>query len=154
MVCLTTYSSHKKEAPFIPEQNYDDTPLEGQGGFAESDRKKKEGQCMGVTPLWAERGGVGPALGPDDKRPDERAGERLGVDRLDYYGIESLKAQEITIADGRVPAQKARVIKTVDEISLIRQACAIADIALLGPGTPSSPELPKTSFSPSSQPPT
>ena len=52
------------------------------------------------------------------------------MDRLDYYGIESLKAQEITIADGRVPAQKARVIKTVDEISLIRQACAIADIAI------------------------
>ena len=58
------------------------------------------------------------------------AGERLGVDRLDMHLLESLRAQEINLVDGRVPMDKARVIKTVDEISLIRQACAIADVAI------------------------
>ena len=37
-------------APFIPEQNYDDTPLEGQGGFAESDRRRKKGSVWELLP--------------------------------------------------------------------------------------------------------
>ena len=43
------------------------------------------------------------------------AGERLGVDRLDMHLLESLRAQEINLVDGRLPMDKARVIKTVDE---------------------------------------
>ena len=58
------------------------------------------------------------------------AGERLGIDRMDFYCSESLKAHEIEIADGRIPIERARSIKTEDEVSLIRQACAIADIAI------------------------
>ena len=58
------------------------------------------------------------------------SGEQLGVDRLDVYSLESLRAQEIQVADGRVPFEKARAIKTQDEVSLIRQACAIADVAI------------------------
>lgn len=58
------------------------------------------------------------------------AGERLGVDKLDFYSLASLQNQQIQIADARVPIEKARVIKTSDEVSLIRQACAIADVAI------------------------
>ncbi|MFQ5875940.1 MAG: M24 family metallopeptidase, partial [Dehalococcoidia bacterium] len=57
-------------------------------------------------------------------------GERLGIDRLDFYAAEVMRAREIPLADGRVPIEKARAIKTQDEVSLIRQACAIADIAI------------------------
>ncbi len=57
-------------------------------------------------------------------------GQRLGIDRMDFYSSESLKAHEIEIADGRIPIERARSIKTQDEVVLIRQACAIADIAI------------------------
>ena len=58
------------------------------------------------------------------------AGERLGFDRLDYVALEALNIEEIELADGRVPLEKARAIKTQDEVSLIRQACAVADVAI------------------------
>ena len=58
------------------------------------------------------------------------SGQRLGVDKLDFYSMESLRVQEIEVADARVPLEKARAIKTEDEVFLIRQACAIADIAI------------------------
>ena len=54
----------------------------------------------------------------------------IGVDKLDYFSMTALQEQSITIADARVPIEKARSIKTVDEVSLIRQSCAIADIAV------------------------
>ena len=57
-------------------------------------------------------------------------GERIGVDKLDFYSMTALQEQSITIADARVPVEKARSIKTEDEVSLIRQSCAIADIAI------------------------
>ena len=58
------------------------------------------------------------------------AGERLGVDKLDFYSMQSLQAQAIEIADARVPLEKARAVKTRDEVALIRQACAVADVAI------------------------
>ena len=57
-------------------------------------------------------------------------GQRLGVDRLDYYSVEALRSQEIRIADAREPFERARSIKTQDEISLMRQSAAIADVAI------------------------
>ena len=123
----------REGAPFIPEEHYDGGTLEGQGGFAESENRRKKGsfwEFMGcgrnveeAARLWGRNIG-------DQMNELGIAGERLGVDKLDFYSGESLKAQEITIADGRVPMEKARIIKTVDEISLIRQACAIADVAI------------------------
>ena len=83
--------------------------------------------------MWTKRGGGGRLFGVgirDAMNELGIAGERLGVDRLDMHLLESLRAQEINVVDGRVPMDKARVIKTVDEISLIRQACAIADVAI------------------------
>ena len=58
------------------------------------------------------------------------ADARIGVDKLDYFSMDALQTQAITIADARIPLEKARSIKTEDEVSLIRQSCAIADIAI------------------------
>jgi Xaa-Pro aminopeptidase len=58
------------------------------------------------------------------------ARERLGVDKLDFYSMEALRACSIELADARVPLEKARAIKTRDEVALIRQACAVADVAI------------------------
>ena len=58
------------------------------------------------------------------------AGERLGVDRLDFHSMSALQSRGIEIEDARVPTELARSIKTEDEVALIRQSCAIADIAI------------------------
>ncbi|MBI2467365.1 MAG: aminopeptidase P family protein [Candidatus Rokubacteria bacterium] len=56
--------------------------------------------------------------------------ERIGIDRLDFIGFEALRTQQIRLADARVPIEKARAIKTQDELTLIRQACAVADVGI------------------------
>ncbi|MGH7320367.1 MAG: M24 family metallopeptidase [Candidatus Rokuibacteriota bacterium] len=57
-------------------------------------------------------------------------GERIGIDRLDFVGFEALRAQQMRLADARVPVERARAVKTQDEVALIRQACAVADVAI------------------------
>jgi Xaa-Pro aminopeptidase len=56
-------------------------------------------------------------------------GEPLGVDRLDVIGYQALAKVHVDFVDGRVPVEKARALKTEDELALIRQACAIGDVA-------------------------
>ncbi|MFQ5933214.1 MAG: M24 family metallopeptidase [Dehalococcoidia bacterium] len=58
------------------------------------------------------------------------AGERLGIDRLDAISVLALQELDVNLADAVQPLGMARAIKTVDELALIRQACAIADVAL------------------------
>jgi Xaa-Pro aminopeptidase len=58
------------------------------------------------------------------------ARERIGIDRLDYVGFEALRAREIRLGDARVPIERARAVKTPDEVTLIRQACAVADVGI------------------------
>jgi Xaa-Pro dipeptidase len=57
-------------------------------------------------------------------------GERVGIDRLDYAGFSALQGQGIELGDARVPIERARAIKTADELTLLRQACAVADVAI------------------------
>ncbi len=62
----------------------------------------------------------------------EKLGTRrdpLGVDRLDVIGYQALARERVDLVDGRVPVEKARAVKTADELALIRQACAIGDVA-------------------------
>ena len=122
-------------APWLGGWSHHDqgAPLEGQEGPVEADSTPWKGSFWEFftcgqnveeeARLWGKRI-------RDQMNEMGIAGERLGVDKLDFYAMESLRAQDITIADGRVPMEKARVIKTVDEISLIRQACAICDVAV------------------------
>ena len=58
------------------------------------------------------------------------ANEPLGIDRLDMITIRILEAEGIILEDGVVPLNWARSVKTKDELALIRQACAVADVAL------------------------
>ncbi|MCH7997511.1 MAG: aminopeptidase P family protein [Chloroflexi bacterium] len=84
-------------------------------------------QCGTHTPeatlIWAGRmKGVLKELGI--------AGERIGIDRMDPDSIFALADQGVKICGAMAPIGWARAIKTVDEIALIRQACAIADVAI------------------------
>lgn len=122
-------------APWLGGWSHHDqgVPLEGQEGPVEADSTTRRGSFWEfftcgtnveeAARLWGIRI-------RDQMNEMGIAGERLGVDKLDFYAMESLRAQDITLADGRVPMEKARVIKTVDEIKLIRQACAICDVAV------------------------
>ena len=58
------------------------------------------------------------------------AGEKVGVDRLDALTMHALEDNGIELDDALEPLSMARAIKTVDEIALIKQACAIADVSL------------------------
>ena len=58
------------------------------------------------------------------------ATEPIGVDRADVATIHALEAHGVTLEDGQIPLDLARSIKTQDELVLIKQACAIGDVAL------------------------
>ena len=58
------------------------------------------------------------------------SGEAIGIDKTDIMTIHALEAQGVTLEDGLMPMNFARAIKTEDELTLIRQACAIGDVAL------------------------
>src|SRR5207249_4448900 len=52
----------------------------------------------------------------------------LGVDRMDFHAMRALNQAGIQIGDALLPLQRARAIKTRDEIILIRQAHAIGEV--------------------------
>ena len=54
----------------------------------------------------------------------------LGIDALDYYGFRALQQQGLNLTDADEPMEAARIIKTMDEIELLRQSAAIAEAAL------------------------
>ncbi len=58
------------------------------------------------------------------------SGERLGIDRLDAISTLALQKREIALDDAVEPLGMARAIKTPEELALIRQSCAVADVAL------------------------
>jgi len=74
-----------------------------------------------------------PAVGGRDKsRPSRvgRAGGRLGVDTLDFYGFRALEGEGLALADADEAIQAAREIKTSDEIELLKQSAAVCEAAL------------------------
>ena len=58
------------------------------------------------------------------------AGEKLGIDRMDPDSIAALIDLGIRVAGATGVVGWARAVKTPDEIAAIRQACAIADVAI------------------------
>jgi Xaa-Pro aminopeptidase len=56
--------------------------------------------------------------------------DRLGVDCLDYHGFSALQGQGIKLTDADYPIEAARVIKTADEIELLKQSAAVCEAAL------------------------
>ena len=57
-------------------------------------------------------------------------GEPLGIDKTDIVTIHALEEQGVDLEDGLMPMNLSRAVKTEDELVLIRQACAIGDVAL------------------------
>ncbi len=58
------------------------------------------------------------------------AGERIGIDVLDYNGFAALQALGLQLADADRAMSAARIIKLPDEVELMRQSCAVAESAL------------------------
>jgi Xaa-Pro aminopeptidase len=55
--------------------------------------------------------------------------EPLGVDAIELPVLFALQAEGITVVDGQQLMQQARVIKTIDEITLLNTACMMVDAA-------------------------
>jgi hypothetical protein len=55
---------------------------------------------------------------------------RLGVDCLDYHGFSALQGLGVRLTDADDPVEAARVIKTTDDIELLKQSAAVCEAAL------------------------
>ena len=58
------------------------------------------------------------------------ADARLGIDCLDFYGFTALQKLGLNITDADDAIEAARIIKTPDELELMRQSAAVAEVAL------------------------
>lgn len=58
------------------------------------------------------------------------ASAKVGIDKLDFYGFNALQQQGLTLVDADEPLERARQIKTMDEIELMRQSAAVCEAAL------------------------
>ena len=58
------------------------------------------------------------------------AGAKVGIDTLDYNGFMALQKHGIQLTDADETMEAARIIKTMDEIELLRQSITIAEAAL------------------------
>ena len=58
------------------------------------------------------------------------AGERVGIDVLDYNGYAALQALGLALTDADRAMSAARIIKLPDEVELMRRSCAVAEAAL------------------------
>jgi Xaa-Pro aminopeptidase len=56
--------------------------------------------------------------------------ERIGVDNFDWPSLEAFQERKINIVNGWPAMSAARVIKTPDEIELLKQASSIGDAAM------------------------
>ncbi|HLH68633.1 MAG TPA: Xaa-Pro peptidase family protein, partial [Candidatus Dormibacteraeota bacterium] len=56
-------------------------------------------------------------------------GEPLGVDLIELPVLEALRREGIQVVDGQQVMQRARIIKTQDEITLLSTACMMVDAA-------------------------
>jgi Xaa-Pro aminopeptidase len=55
---------------------------------------------------------------------------KIGMDCLDYYGFTALHKQGLSLTDADETLEAARIIKTPDELELLRQSAAVAEAAL------------------------
>ena len=55
---------------------------------------------------------------------------KVGIDMLDFYGIDALQQHGLTLTDADEPLQVAKTIKTLDELELLRQSAAVSESAL------------------------
>src|SRR5260370_31073967 len=58
------------------------------------------------------------------------AKERIGIDNFDMPSLEAFQKTGIKIVNGWPAVSRARVVKTRDEIELLKQASSIGDAAM------------------------
>ena len=58
------------------------------------------------------------------------AGERIGIDVLDFNGYAALQALGLALTDADRAMSAARIVKLPDEVELMRRSCAVAEAAL------------------------
>jgi Xaa-Pro aminopeptidase len=58
------------------------------------------------------------------------AGAKVAIDSLDYSGFAALQRAGLTLTEADPPLEAARLVKTMDEIELLRQSAAVCDAAL------------------------
>ncbi len=58
------------------------------------------------------------------------ADAKVGIDKLDFFGFSALQRVGLTLTDADEPLERARQIKTLDEIELMRQSAAVSEAAL------------------------
>jgi Xaa-Pro aminopeptidase len=58
------------------------------------------------------------------------AGERIGIDVLDFNGYAALQALGLELADADRAMSAARIIKLPDEVELMRRSCTVVEDAL------------------------
>lgn len=106
------------EAKFRAEEFFSDVrnAYHWQARFAERMAPERSGEWAAEIRAVLKQWGVGDA--------------RLGVDHLDYYGFAALKEQRLHLTDADEPMEAARIIKTEDEIELLRQSAAVCEAAL------------------------
>lgn len=80
--------------------------------------------------LAGERSGEWAAKIKDVMKERGLAHAKLGIDTLDFHGFSALQKQGLTLTDADDPLQAARVIKTMDEIELLRLAATVGESAL------------------------
>jgi Xaa-Pro aminopeptidase len=87
-----------------------------QARFAETMAAERSAEWASEVKAVLEEWGVGDA--------------KLGMDCLDYHGFSALRSQGIQLADADEPMEAARIIKTADEIELLKQSAAVCEAAL------------------------
>ncbi|TCJ19966.1 aminopeptidase P family protein [Rubrobacter taiwanensis] len=87
-------------------------------------------QARFAEEMAAERSGEWAAEIKDVLRQWGVVDAKLGVDCLDYHGFSALRELGLRLADADDPLQAARIIKTADEIELLKQSAAVCEAAL------------------------
>lgn len=104
---------HQLHSPWLPEENWRPVVSSWRGSIPED---------VGIEQRNAEQ--VKHIL-----REHGLDGEPLGVDLLEIPVLRALESQDLHIVNGQWIMQKARAIKSVDEVALLDKACGMVDAA-------------------------
>lgn len=98
--------------------------------FYDDVRPSRDWQARFTEHLASEYSDVWAAELADQLRTWGVLDARLGIDVLDFNGFRALTDQRLELADADLALERARQIKTADEIELMKQSAAVCEAAL------------------------